>query len=115
MTTTVALPDNPTLADYVTHSNALATRASDAFAAASSLEDLENARIEYLGDQRGQLRVFQVALGKLPKEDRPNAGRAFNTIKQQITDAYETRKRELSAAAAPAATIADPSMPARQQ
>jgi len=115
MTTTVALPDNPTLAEYVTHSNALAARASDAFAAASSLEDLENARIEYLGDQRGQLRVFQIALGRLPKEDRPNAGRAFNTIKQQITDAYETRKRELSVAAAPSATLADPSMPARQQ
>ncbi|HEY7233995.1 MAG TPA: phenylalanine--tRNA ligase subunit alpha [Gemmatimonadaceae bacterium] len=115
MTTSVTLPDNPTLEQYLEGLKALVVAATREFPAASTPEKLEELRIAYLGDQRGQLRSFQVALGRLPKEDRPNAGRQFNTVKQQITDAYETRKRELSAAAAPATTLVDPSMPARQQ
>jgi len=113
MTISVMLPDNPSLPEFVELIGALATRASQAFAAANTLDQLEEARIEYLGDQRGQLRAFQVALGKLSKDDRPNAGRQFNAVKQQITDAYESRKRELSATAAPSAQLPDPTMPAR--
>ena len=115
MTTSVTLPEKPTLAEFVELASALAERASKAFSSANSLDQLEEARIEYLGDQRGQLRQFQIALGKLPKEDRPNAGRQFNTVKQQITEAYESRKRALSAASAQTPQLADPTMPARQQ
>src|SRR6478672_1876608 len=115
MTISVMLPDNPSLPEFVELIGALATRASQAFAAANTLDQLEEARIDYLGDQRGQLRVFQIALGKLLKDDRPNAGRQFNAVKQQITDAYESRKLQLSASNAPSAQLADPTMPARQQ
>ena len=115
MTTSVTLPENPNLEEFVNLASALAERASSAFAGASTAEQLEDARIEYLGDQRGQLRQFQIALGRLPKEDRPNAGRQFNSVKQHITEAYESRKRELSATSAQAPQLADPTMPARQQ
>ena len=115
MTTSVMLPENPNLEEFVKLISALATHASNAFADATSESDLEKARIEYIGDQRGQLRQFQIALGKFPKEDRPSAGRQFNTAMQQITAAYESRKRALSAASAQAPRLADPTMPARQQ
>ena len=113
--TSVILPENPNLQEFVDLAGALSARAAKAFGGASSLDELEEARIEYLGDQRGQLRAFQVALGKLQKEDRPQAGRQFNTVKQQITEAYEARKLELAASGATAPTLTDPTMPARHQ
>ncbi|HEY2375113.1 MAG TPA: phenylalanine--tRNA ligase subunit alpha [Gemmatimonadaceae bacterium] len=109
------LPEKPNLSEFVELSGVLATRAFKAFGNASSLGQLEEARIEYLGDQRGELRQFQVALGKLAKEDRPSAGRQFNLVKQQITEAYESRKRELTERGTRAAQLADPTMPARRQ
>lgn len=115
MTTSVILPENPSLSEFVERIGALATQASKAFAVASTLDELEEARIEFLGDQRGQLRAFQIALGKLSKDDRPSAGRQFNSAKQQITDAYESRKLQLSASSAPTGQLADPTMPARRQ
>ena len=114
MTTSWTLPDKPKLEEFVALAGELATRASRAFSAANSLEELEQARIEFLGDQRGQLRQFQIALGSLPKEDRPNAGRQFNAVKQQITAAYDARKSELSQAGAGTNRPADLTMPARR-
>jgi phenylalanyl-tRNA synthetase alpha chain len=115
MTTSSVLPDKPNLSEFVELAGQLAARASKVFAAAATADELEQARIEFLGDQRGQLRAFQVALGTLPKNDRPNAGRQFNAVKQQITEAYESRKQELSAAGSSAARLVDPTMPARHQ
>ena len=116
MSTTWSLPPQMNLNEFIERAGELATRAIAAFASSGSLEELEQARIEYLGDQRGQLRAFQVALGSLAKEDRPQAGRQFNTVKQQITEAYERRKEELShTGAAAGAGPRDLTMPARQQ
>lgn len=109
------LPENPKLSEFIELSAQLATRASQAFAAATSLDELEPLRIEYLGDQRGQLRAFQIALGTLPKEDRPSAGRQFNAVKQQITTDYESRKSALASAAARPERPADLTMPARHE
>jgi phenylalanyl-tRNA synthetase alpha chain len=114
MTTSLILPDNPNLEEYVALAGQLGTRAWQAFSAANTPEELEQARIEFLGDQRGQLRKFQIALGSLPKEDRPNAGRQFNAVKQQITEAYEARKSELSLAGTKTTRPADLTMPARR-
>src|SRR6478672_4195625 len=46
MTISVMLPDNPSLPEFVELIGALATRASQAFAAANTLDQLEEARIE---------------------------------------------------------------------
>lgn len=115
MTTTTTLDENPTLDEYKRLLNELASRGTEAFARAPSAEELEAARIEFLGDQRGRLREFQVALGKLAKEARPDAGRSFNAVKAALTEAYEQRKLEVSRAA-DAGTVrpADLSMPARR-
>jgi phenylalanyl-tRNA synthetase alpha chain len=115
MTTSSVLPEKPSLSEFIELAGQLATKARKAFTAATNADELEQARIEFLGDQRGQLRAFQIALGTLAKEDRPNAGRQFNAVKQQITEAYEARKRELSSARDEVATVPDPTMPARRQ
>ena len=86
-----------------------------AFERADSPEALEAARIEFLGDRSGKLKAVQVALGELPKDDRPAAGRAFNLAKSELTSAFETRERGLQRGSARSTTIADLTMPPRHQ
>ena len=110
------LPQKPTLQEYKTLLAELETEGARAFNDANNAEELENARIEYLGDQRGKLREFQIALGALPKEARPDAGRQFNSAKSALTAALEQRRAELSRAASTTESRpADLSMPARRQ
>jgi len=116
MTTSVMLPDNPTIDEFNQLLAELVARGTRDFSAAQGAEALEAARIEYLGDQRGKLREFQVALGKLAKESRPEAGREFNAAKAALNQSYEKRRQELTkASAGPAARLTDPTMPARHQ
>jgi phenylalanyl-tRNA synthetase alpha chain len=94
----------------------LTTSGQRAFEAARDLEELEHARIEYLGDQRGKLREFQIALGTLPKEARPDAGRQFNAAKSTLTEAHDRRRQDLAPNATRGdARPADLSMPPRRQ
>jgi phenylalanyl-tRNA synthetase alpha chain len=64
--------------------------------AARTPEELESARVRYLGDVQGQLRALQQALGALPKEHRPAAGRRFNEIKRRVEQLYADRKAALA-------------------
>ena len=48
MTTSWTLPDNPKLEEFVALAGQLGPRASQAFSAATSLEELEQARIDWL-------------------------------------------------------------------
>lgn len=85
--------------------------ALDAFERATSADELEAARIQFLGDRSGQIRSIQQALGALPREDRPTAGKSFNAVKTAVTGAHEHRSRELSRATSTEAV--DLTMPAR--
>lgn len=67
-----------------------------ALAAAPNAAQLEEVRIEFLGAKRGRLKDLQALLGKVPKEDKPAAGKRFNEVKEQVTTALERRQRELS-------------------
>src|SRR5205807_8367375 len=88
--------------------------ALQAFEQAATLADLEAARIQFVGDRSGQLKAIQQALGALPKEDKPVAGRAFNEVKAQVTAAQETRARELTRHRATGSDALDLTMPARR-
>ena len=85
------------------------------FQRADSADAVEAARIEFLGDRSGKLKSFQVALGGLPKEDRPAAGRVFNDVRSALTQAYETRVQELQSAPRGDVQPADLTMPPRHQ
>ena len=77
---------------------ALEQQARDAVAAAADLKALDDIRVQYLG-KTGLLTEQLKQLGKLPAEQRPQAGQAINVAKQQVQDAIETRKADLQRAA----------------
>ena len=86
------LPDKPTLEEYLAYANDLTSRGEAAFGAATDADALEEARILFLGDRRGELLVLQRALGKLQPDMRPQAGRAFNVAKLQLELAHAQRR-----------------------
>ncbi|MBI4777459.1 phenylalanine--tRNA ligase subunit alpha [Candidatus Desantisbacteria bacterium] len=53
--------------------------------ACHSLDELEQIRIEYLGRKEGKLTHLLRGLGKLPAEERPEAGSRINSLKEIIT------------------------------
>ena len=110
------LTDTPSLEEYKRLLSELTTDGQRAFERAATPDALESARVEYLGDQRGKLRDFQIALGALPKEARPDAGRQFNSAKSTLATALEQRRAELARARERiTARPADLSMPARHE
>jgi phenylalanyl-tRNA synthetase alpha chain len=106
--------ENPTLQQYLTHAHELTSRGLAAFAAAADAAALEEARIAFLGDKRGELLALQKALGTLPHADRREAGRAFNETKTTLTAAHDERRATLSRGTARNVDI-DLTMPARRQ
>ena len=61
---------------------------------AASLADLDAIRVRYLG-KSGELTALLKQLGKLPKEQRPQAGQAINLAKQQLQGQIESRRAVL--------------------
>jgi len=104
-----------TLEQFQKDTEELRASALAAFENASSPEALEAARVRFLGDRSGQLRIIQQALGVLPKEDKPQAGRLFNDAKAAITGAFDGRLHAMKATQATSDRTADLTMPARHQ
>jgi phenylalanyl-tRNA synthetase alpha chain len=102
-----------TIAQFQQDIERLRAEATAAFEQASTAGDLEAARIQFLGDRSGQLKGIQQALGALPKEDKPAAGRAFNDVKLALTTAYESRLRDVARGRVET-VMDDPTMPARR-
>jgi phenylalanyl-tRNA synthetase alpha chain len=108
------LSDHPTLDEYVTAAAEASAAGIAAFNAAADLDALEEARIEYLGDKRGKLLVFQKGLGKLPNEAKRDAGRTFNEIKTQLNAALDARREALQRQASRGPKL-DLTMPGRRR
>ncbi len=91
----------------------LAGECESALGQASSLEDVEALRVEFLG-RKGRLAQAMSAMAQLPASDKPEVGKAANTAKGRLTEvldgALEARKR---AAAAAAFADFDPTVPGR--
>jgi phenylalanyl-tRNA synthetase alpha chain len=108
------LPDSPTLEQYLQAAGDIATRGAAALSTASDADALEAARIQFLGDRRGEILALQKALGTLPPDQRRDAGRAFNEAKTTLAEALELRRTTLSRSAAHGPRI-DLTMPARHR
>ena len=65
---------------------------------AGSLDALEAARVAAIG-KKGRLSELMKGLAKMDGEERREAGFALNRLKDQITDAIEERRQELTNAA----------------
>lgn len=65
--------------------------------AAGTGEELEAARIEFLGKKKGRLRDLQNQLKDATPEQRPVIGKRFNEIKNSLTELHTGRKAALAA------------------
>ena len=106
------LPEQPTPEEYTALARQTLAAGVDAFRRAATADELEAARIEFLGDKRGRVLAFQQALRAIPPEAKRDAGRTFNELKTQLADAHERRRAELAAASRRGRRV-DLTMPAR--
>jgi len=81
----------------------LRAEATAAFEAAGSPEELEQARVKYLGQRHGRLQEFEAAFKSLPSEKKRLLGRPFNEAKRAIREAFQAAKRRVADSAPPAA------------
>ena len=92
-------------------------QASEAISSASSLDQLENLRVEFLGKQ-GKITSQMKAIANLPPEERKNFGQAVNDVKNEVTNLIDKAKNELSSAelnAKLAKEIVDITLPIRAE
>jgi phenylalanyl-tRNA synthetase alpha chain len=106
---------NPSLTEFLAASDALERAAAAAFAAASTAESLEAARIEFLGDARGKLREVQGTLRGLPKDDKPAAGKRFNSLKERLESLLAERSAAVGRSSGAGTESVDLTMPGRAQ
>ena len=74
----------------------LATEAKDRIASADDLATLDQVRVDYLG-KKGAITTQLKSLGKLPAEERREAGQKINAVKQEVQAELDARKEALEA------------------
>ena len=113
----MAIESTNTATDFLTLLDDLLAEGSAAFSAATGADDLEQARIEYLGAKSGRLRTVQQGLGKVEKADKPAAGKRFNEVKQALEAAFAAAKEQLESAGKSKAAAApfDLTLPGRRR
>ena len=70
--------------------------ALDAIAAAQSMDELQQVRIQYLG-KKGSIQALMGVMKSLSKEEKPAFGQKVNLCKQEVTDAVGERQKQLEA------------------
>ncbi|MFQ5893104.1 MAG: phenylalanine--tRNA ligase subunit alpha [Nitrospinota bacterium] len=78
-----------------------------ALAEASSAEAVHAVRVRYLG-RRGELTACLKALGQLPADERPQAGRRANEVKVRLEEAVARRLKAIEEAALAEALLTGP-------
>jgi phenylalanyl-tRNA synthetase alpha chain len=100
------------LTDFLSELDRLEREGLSALSSAQTPDQVEAARVTYLGAKSGQLRAVQKQMGQLGKEERPQAGQRFNQVKQALESALEqAQQRAASAAATRTADRLDVTLP----
>jgi phenylalanyl-tRNA synthetase alpha chain len=102
-----------TFNEIETQLSQLQREATDAIAAADTLESLEQLRVTYLG-KKGPLSQIMRGMGKLSSEERPRFGAIANEVKEVLQTCLEEAKTRLERAALEAqleAEVLDVTMP----
>jgi phenylalanyl-tRNA synthetase alpha chain len=103
-----------TLQDYLARALEIESAGAAAFHAAPALDELEEARIAFLGDRQGQVRALQEALRTIDAGDKPAAGKRFNETRSRLEALHAQRKSTLARARIEG-DVEDRSLPARPQ
>ena len=90
----------------------LGDEAREALQATSSLDELADWRVKYLGRKGAVVQLLR-GVGELPPEERPAFGQAANALKGSLAEAYDVRHEELSRAAAGPGEALDVTLPGR--
>ena len=78
----------------------ITSSATEALAAATTEADVENVKNKTIG-RNGSLTALAPMMGKIAKEDKPVAGKAFNEAKTTIQNQLEEARERLADAAGP--------------
>jgi phenylalanyl-tRNA synthetase alpha chain len=90
----------------------LGEEAVEALQATSSLDELADWRVKYLGRKGAVVQLLR-GVGELAPEDRPAFGQAANELKESLAESYDARHEELSRAVAGRAEALDVTLPGR--
>ncbi|MEN6423787.1 MAG: phenylalanine--tRNA ligase subunit alpha [Phycisphaerales bacterium] len=74
------------------------------------LKALEDFRIKYLG-RKGLIMGLLSEVGKLPREEKPRGGQLANKTKNEVTAAFEERKKSLEETCKPQRELVDVTLP----
>jgi phenylalanyl-tRNA synthetase alpha chain len=100
--------------DVLEQIDALSHQADEELAAVANPAQLEQFRIKFLGS-KGSIRAMMKLLGQIPKDQKPAVGQKINALQDRVTEAFESRKTQLSAASntTVAIDVTEPGQPPR--
>jgi phenylalanyl-tRNA synthetase alpha chain len=81
---------------FIEQLEALAREAGKAFSEAADPEQLDLARVEFLGAKKGRLKSLQKNMGAVPGDQKKTAGMKLNSVKNSIQEAFESAQSRLS-------------------
>ncbi len=84
----------------------LLEQAQTAVGTSADLSELDAVRVKYLG-RKGLFTIELKSLGKLPPEERANAGKEINQVKEALASAIESRQAALRSDQIASALVAD--------
>lgn len=84
------------LNEFIGSLDTLLSDAQSRFAAVETAEELDAARVEFLGAKQGKLKATQKQMGSVDKSDRPAAGKKLNEVKSAIESAFEEAQTRLA-------------------
>jgi phenylalanyl-tRNA synthetase alpha chain len=103
------------MSDFLKDLDELLNAAQHAFAAAKTPDELEAARVEFLGAKSGRIKDVQKGLGSVPGDQKRAAGMRFNEVKQGVQAAFDQAQQRVEAvrAATRSEPQFDPTLPGR--
>ncbi|MCA9118822.1 MAG: phenylalanine--tRNA ligase subunit alpha [Planctomycetaceae bacterium] len=106
------------LADFIQQLDELAAEAVTAFDGASNADELEAARVEFVGAKSGRLKAAQKGMGSVDKDDRKAAGIQLNDVKTKVEAALQAATERLAAGRSSgkkqSTEIFDPTLPGKR-
>jgi phenylalanyl-tRNA synthetase alpha chain len=100
--------DPSELNSALTQLDALLREGTDAFTHAATPDEVEHARVTFLGQKHGRIEEFETYFKSLPKERKKDFGKRFNDVKQALKQAHESAKVRVSQQATSTAPGTEP-------